>query len=380
MADEHEDGWVYFPEYNDSSAWNTPAEDDIEDSPWSPDDDFPEDDSSCGAITVAGHLYKDVSRSYTWCSAKKVMKCVGGWDGCMWWNMSVNDIAQGAIGDCWFIAAIAGAAENPALLKLCFPGNEGELDESDNYTVRLFDPDDGMAEKHIQINDHIPCTVNNGIYKPAFARPTGNEIYVLLLEKALAKMLGSYAALVGGWTWLGYTYLFGCEKHEKFAFKDGAITKYVITADCISRSGPTATNHGSIDADEAWAYVEDCATNYWTLCSTAWNGAGLESIAPDTGLVSGHAYTVTKAVTTSSGYKLLQCRNPWGGKEWGSKYPNSCPWSDHSPLWEQHPDVAEEVGFEGPQEDGLFWIPWDLFREHGLAIVLSWVPSAQQPG
>ena len=166
MSWDDSDGWEYFPDYNDSSAWNTAADDDIEDAPWCPDEVFPEDDGSCGEITVAGHSYADVSQGATWCSAKKVMKCVGGWDASMWWNMSVNDIAQGAIGNCWFIAAIAGAAENPGLLQACFPGNEGELDESDSYTVRLFDPEDGMAERHISINDHIPCTVlGDGIYR-----------------------------------------------------------------------------------------------------------------------------------------------------------------------------------------------------------------------
>ena len=220
----------------------------------------------------------------------------------------------------------------------------------------------------------------SSIYRPAFARPTGNEIYVLLLEKALAKMLGSYAALVGGWTWLGYTYLFGCTQHEKFAFNDdGSITKWVVTADCINRSSPTARPAGEVDPAEAWEYLEDSATNHWTLCSAAWKGAGLETIAEDTGLVAGHAYTVTKAVTTSSGHQLLQCRNPWGAKEWGRECPESCPWSDNSPLWAEHPDVAEEVGFEGPSEDGLFWIPWDLFQAYGRALCISWIPAEQQP-
>lgn len=379
MSDDDNNGWIYFPEFNNGAAWNTPAEDDIEDAPCCPDEEFPEDGNSLAAITIGGHDYKDVDKGYVWCSARKVMKCVGGWDAVMWWNMSPGDIAQGAIGDCWFIASIAGAAEHQDLVRGCFPGNEGELDESDNYTVRLFDPENGMEEKHIQINDHIPCTESGGIYKPAFARPTGNEIYVLLLEKALAKMLGSYAALVSGWAWLGYTYLFGCTLHEKFGFKDGTITKWVVDENAISRVSGPAYGGAEQDPDETWAYIEDCKNNEWVLMSTTWKGEGLENICADTGLVTGHAYTITKVIETSSGFRLIQCRNPWGAKEWGRAYPDDCPWCDNSPLWAENPDVAEECEFKGPSEDGLFWIPWDLFMQYGRAIVISWVPEAQQP-
>ena len=34
--------------------------------------------------------------------------------------------------------------------------------------------------------------------EPLFAKPNGNELYVLLLEKAFAKFAGSYSKLIGG--------------------------------------------------------------------------------------------------------------------------------------------------------------------------------------
>ena len=105
-----------------------------------PDEEIPEDDISCGAITIGGHHYKDVSKSYTRRSGKKCIKCVGRWDGCIWPNMAVNNFTHGAIQDGGSFVAIVEAAKNTSVLKWCFLGNKGELDKSDNYIVHLFDP------------------------------------------------------------------------------------------------------------------------------------------------------------------------------------------------------------------------------------------------
>jgi calpain-15 len=48
--------------------------------------------------------------------------------------------------------------------------------------------------KNIIVDDFIPCKKN----KPAFSRANGNEIWVLLLEKAYAKAYGSYYRIEGG--------------------------------------------------------------------------------------------------------------------------------------------------------------------------------------
>lgn len=77
------------------------------------------------------------------------------------------------------------------------------------YTVRLFDkfPEKpGGKWVKVTVDDWIPC--KSGTNKPLFAQPHGDEAWVLLLEKAVAKFMGSYAALDGGhstWAWEALT-------------------------------------------------------------------------------------------------------------------------------------------------------------------------------
>lgn len=51
--------------------------------------------------------------------------------------------------------------------------------------------------KYISMHLHrFPCDAKTGT--PLFARPHGSEAWVLLLEKAMAKFVGTYAELDGG--------------------------------------------------------------------------------------------------------------------------------------------------------------------------------------
>ena len=49
--------------------------------------------------------------------------------------------------------------------------------------------------REVVVDDFIPVTPQN---TPLFAKPAGGcEIWVMILEKAWAKLFGSYAAIVG---------------------------------------------------------------------------------------------------------------------------------------------------------------------------------------
>ena len=65
-----------------------------------------------------------------------------------------GDILQGALGDCWFLCAIACLAEFPTLVEDLFPADSKKFNPSGKYNVRLCEA--GSWET-ITIDDFIPC-------------------------------------------------------------------------------------------------------------------------------------------------------------------------------------------------------------------------------
>ena len=102
-----------------------------------------------------------------------------------------NDIKQGQLGDCYMLSALSSLAERPHLVKKIF--HEHEVNEYGIYGL-WFNVDGDW--KLILIDDFFPC--NSRSKTPAFSKGNGNELWVLLIEKAYAKMYGSYEIIEGG--------------------------------------------------------------------------------------------------------------------------------------------------------------------------------------
>ena len=113
-----------------------------------------------------------------------------------------NDIRQGALGNCWFLASIAALAESPALVKRLFITEE--YNEFGIYKLRICKNGEWVV---VTIDDYIPCSLNGG---PMFSSSNGNELWVLLLEKAYAKLHGNYWQLRAGFVSHGMMDLSGC--------------------------------------------------------------------------------------------------------------------------------------------------------------------------
>ena len=113
----------------------------------------------------------------------------GGWkvfDGLP----SPSDVSQGALGDCWFLGAVSALAERPDLIKRLFITDE--VNQAGVYCVQLCK--DGVWH-HILVDDVFPTMVDGQF---AFSQPVKRQLWVMILEKAMAKLHGSYQALVAG--------------------------------------------------------------------------------------------------------------------------------------------------------------------------------------
>ena len=96
-----------------------------------------------------------------------------------------KDIIEGNKGDDYFLSSVAALAENSANIRTIFRGQS--YNKEGIYKVRL------RVEGNVQeviVDDHVPVYEND---KPVFCQPnqTG-EFWVLILEKAYAKVNGSY--------------------------------------------------------------------------------------------------------------------------------------------------------------------------------------------
>ena len=103
-------------------------------------------------------------------------------------GIDAGDVAQGQLGDCWLIAAFACMAEHPGLLRRCFLTKRRS--PTGRYRVRLFDPQ-GKRWRTISVDENIPIWRSSRSL--LFAQPQGRELWVVILEKAFAKMMGTCA-------------------------------------------------------------------------------------------------------------------------------------------------------------------------------------------
>jgi len=115
----------------------------------------------------------------TWKRAPEIQKNLGVFKE----GPSFDDIAQGGVGDCYFLAALASVGEFPELIKARFITKK--INKAGIYAVSLFI---NGREKVVMVDDHFMVDQWN---RPHFAKFSHGKIWVAILEKVWAKLLGS---------------------------------------------------------------------------------------------------------------------------------------------------------------------------------------------
>lgn len=273
-----------------------------------------------------------------------------------------HNILSGALGDCWLTAAIAAVAEFPSYIETHifaspFVAHDGK------YSINLYD---GLASawQKIVVDDFIPCEPkrwydNQSV--PIFSKPNDNEPYVLLIEKALAKLVGSYDALMGGHECIAWMCLTGHEEQLIWNHGDNVWRKAVLALESMRDVGElfgsmcTMLTDEQKSDEEMFEYLMECDTSNFMVAASI-PGGRIEKKRPD-GLVERHAYSLL-SVMEVEGFRLIRLRNPWGSAtRWKG------PWSDSSPEWEENPEVANALGLDRPGEpEGTFFMSWVNFR------------------
>ncbi|KAM9700076.1 calpain-2 catalytic subunit-like isoform 2-T2 [Menidia menidia] len=250
-----------------------------------------------------------------------------------------TDICQGALGDCWLLAAIASLTLNEFVMARVVPQDQGFGDDYAGIFHFQFWQFGEWVD--VVVDDRLPVKDDELLFVHS---AEGREFWSALLEKAYAKVNGCYEALSGGSTTEGFE-----------DFTGGIAENYDLS------QPPPDLFHIIRGALEAGALLG---------CSIDITSAADSEAVTRQKLVKGHAYSLTGA--TEVNYrgrqeKLVRMRNPWGQVEWTGA------WSDGSSEWSQ-------VQGDCPQanaEDGEFWMCFqDFLRHYSRLELVTLTPDA----
>ncbi|XP_042889085.1 calpain-B-like isoform X2 [Penaeus japonicus] len=226
--------------------------------------------------------------------------------------------------------------QNPGLLHRVVPCNQ---DFTDNYIgIFHFRFWQGGQWVDVVVDDQLPVAFGSNL---CFTSSRDNdEFWSALLEKAYAKLHGSYGALDRG------------KSYEATEDLTGGVTERFPLRRREDLPPPPDLFSVVAKARQRGSLV---------TCNTA---ESREALA-ESGLVKGHAYSITGArrcrvnAPRRPYVELLRLRNPWGDEtKWTGL------WSEGSEEWKLIPKSEKEKLQLSVDEDGEFWMSFNDFAEN----------------
>jgi hypothetical protein len=244
-------------------------------------------------------------------------------------------IVQGGLTDAWFLGALGMLATRPHLLRALFVDYSSACDDFGIYTVRFYK--NGQWVK-VTVDNRLPCSPQHCTM--LFGRGAdATELWVAVIEKAYAKLHGSYELLGQGTV--------------PYALKDltgGAPQMLTLTeADVVSR----------IKNGMLWKEMTLLLKSGSLLGAAIRHDKGRPEAK---GIESKLCYAIvevrdielTQMYEDKTALRLVKLFNPWGKGTWQG------PWSPQNELWGKYDSVREECANDPTRED-VFWMEYDDF-------------------
>lgn len=275
-------------------------------------------------------------------------------------KVQAQDVQQGRLGDCWLLSAMWCLAEHPKHIKKLFKTKE--ITDDGRYEVWLFDIE-AMEWKLVVVDEFIPCTTGSGRAVPTYTRPLGEEIWVLLLEKAVAKFCGSYATLSGGGTDWAFQIFTGYTKIVAYwKLDDDASTwrRCFLNREKQLQNGaknPLNNWYGWKNSDvhpkgSLFGIIQEHLTKGGIASCIISGNSVNQAEVKNSGLYVKHYYSILQVreeeKDDETKIQLILLRNPWGELEWNG------PWSDGCDQWNANPKMKGRIHTN--RNDGIFWM------------------------
>ena len=224
-----------------------------------------------------------------------------------------TDIYQGSIGNCWFMHGASAVARVPGRIESVFYNTE--LSSNGIYALQIYVL--GIPTTVI-IDDSMPLSDSgDGIFA---GRSEDGALWGMLLEKAFAKVNGTWESIIAG------------------------DPRHSINA--LTGAPATDHSHETTNASDIWDIIKaaENAGNMISGSTASVPGGNTERSA--NGITQDHVYTILGCVEVE-GEKLIRIRNPWGREYYQG------PWYDQSNLWTD--SIKGQVDYVD-ENDGIFFI------------------------
>jgi hypothetical protein len=257
------------------------------------------------------------------------------------------DPVQGAVANCYFIAAMSSVAwARPYVIKQLTRAT-GQSQQQFVDMIRFYDPSKGNAAHDVEVTELTPVTSNGS---PIYCRSSETgEIWPAVYEKAFAKFVtndpGDFPDIT------------------KTAWGDCVYASAQLTG--LSRHYFDTASH---TADQLWNLVRANSLSRRTFNPmTAWTyGSGDASpdhiTYSDANLVAAHCYSIL-GWAYENGHEYIVLRNPWGSTEASINTYGGTEWFYDVSWW-------RPIAFANP--DGVFALRAETFKMYfaGLGYVV----------
>nr|XP_046188577.1 calpain-10 isoform X1 [Oncorhynchus gorbuscha]XP_046188578.1 calpain-10 isoform X1 [Oncorhynchus gorbuscha]XP_046188579.1 calpain-10 isoform X1 [Oncorhynchus gorbuscha]XP_046188580.1 calpain-10 isoform X1 [Oncorhynchus gorbuscha] len=250
-------------------------------------------------------------------------------------NTNDGHAKQGLLGDCWFLCACTILLKYQHLMNKVVPPAQpqwGERGYRGSFLFRLWQHG---CWTEVTVDDRLPCLSG----KLCFSRcQSPTAFWVALLEKAYAKLQGSYERL-----WAG-------QVSEALVDLTGGLAERWSLGDCGTEEDQGRGSSDSdwvrkrrLDLDLLHAVREGCSVS----CSVHSAPGGASELGQF------HALSVMEWVDVRTvergGVRLIRIRNPWGRRCWEGA------WRESGEGWNSL-DPACTLNLLGRAQEAEFWV------------------------